>query len=162
MKLWSGAVFAAAALIASNAQAAGIERQQASGAMIASSATVPPGSTLIFLSGATASPINPADTDSADAYGNTEVQTMSILTKMKAQLAAMGLTMGDVVKMTVFLVGDPRLGGKMDRDGMTVSFKKFFGTADQPNLPTRSAFQIAGLARPQQLVEIEAIAAKAP
>ena len=115
-----------------------------------------------YAASATAAPINPADTDSADAYGDTEAQALSIFTKMKAQLAEMGLTMGDMVKLTVFLVGDPKNGGKMDRDGLTRAYKKFFGTADQPNLPTRSAFQISALARPQQLIEIEGIAAKAP
>ncbi|EQB30530.1 RidA family protein [Sphingobium ummariense] len=150
------------ALSATPAHAAGVEHRQAPGAMIASAAIVPPGSTFYYLSGATASPVSPADTESPDAYGDTETQTFSILTKMKAQLAEMGLGMGDVIKLTVFLVGDPKNGGKMDRDGLTRAYKKFFGTADQPNLPTRSAFQIAALARPQQLVEIEAIAAKAP
>jgi enamine deaminase RidA (YjgF/YER057c/UK114 family) len=145
-----------------SAQAATVEHKQTPGAMIASAAIIPPGSTLYYLSGATAAPIDPKDMESPDAFGDTEAQTLSIFTKMKAQLADLGLAMGDVVKLTVFLVGDPKLGGKMDRDGMTKSYKKFFGTADQPNLPTRSAFQIAGLARPQQLVEIEAIAAKAP
>jgi len=145
-----------------SAHAATVEHKQAPGAMIASAAIIPPGSTLYYLSGATAAPIDPKDVESPDAFGDTEAQTLSIFTKMKAQLAELGLTMGDVVKLTVFLVGDPKLGGKMDRDGMTKSYKKFFGTADQPNLPTRSAFQIAGLGRPQQLVEIEAIAAKAP
>ncbi|WP_088183376.1 RidA family protein [Sphingobium sp. Z007] len=145
-----------------SAQAATVEHKQAPGAMIASAAIIPPGSTLYYLSGATAAPIDAKDVESPGAFGDTEVQTLSIFTKMKAQLAELGLTMGDVVKLTVFLVGDPKLGGKMDRDGMTKSYKKFFGTPDQPNLPTRSAFQIAGLGRPQQLVEIEAIAAKAP
>lgn len=150
----------AAASLSSTAHAAPVEHKQAPGAMIASAAVVPPGSTLYFLSGATGAPIDPKDTESPGAFGDTEAQAMSIFTRMKAQLAEMGLTMGDVVKLTVFLVGDPKLGGKMDRDGMTRAYKKFFGTAEQPNLPTRSAFQIAGLARPQQLIEIEAIAAR--
>lgn len=159
------ALIAAAALLAMTAApafAAPVTRKQTDASPIASSATVPAGSTFYFLSGATASPIDPKITDSPDAFGDTEAQAMSIFTKMKAQLADLGLTMGDVVKMTVFLVGDPKLGGKMDRDGMMRAYTKFFGTADQPNKPTRSAFQIAGLARSQQLIEIEAIAAKAP
>lgn len=156
------AATAAPTLAPTSAQAATVEHKQAPGAMIASAAIIPPGSTLYYLSGSTGAPIDPKDMESPDAFGDTEAQTLSIFTKMKTQLAELGLTMGDVVKLTVFLVGDPKLGGKMDRDGMTTSYKKFFGTADQPNLPTRSAFQIAGLGRPQQLVEIEAIAAKAP
>jgi len=144
------------------AHAAGIERKTAPNGMIASSVTVPSGSTLIFLSGSTGSPIDPKDTTSPGAFGNTEVQTMSIFTKMKAQLAEMGLGMGNVVKLTVFMVGDPALGGKMDRDGMTKSYKKFFGTAEQPNVPARSAVQVAALGRPSTRVEIEAIVAKTP
>ncbi|MCP1468408.1 enamine deaminase RidA (YjgF/YER057c/UK114 family) [Sphingobium sp. OAS761] len=160
---YSIAMLAALALAGLSIPAqAQVTRKQSDASPIAGSATVPPGATLYFLSGSTGSPIDPKVTDTPDAYGDTEAQTMSVLTKMKAQLADLGLTMGDVVKMTVFLVGDPKLGGKMDRDGMMRAYLKFFGTADQPNKPTRSAFQIAALARPQQLVEIEVIAAKAP
>ncbi len=150
------------ATLATPAQAEPVTRKQTDASPIASSATVPPGSTLYFLSGAVGAPIDPKVTDTPDAYGDTEAQTFSILTKMKAQLADLGLGMGDVVKMTVFMVGDPKLNGKMDRDGMMRAYLKFFGTAEQPNKPTRSAFQIAGLGKPSQLVEIEAIAAKAP
>lgn len=156
---WSLALCALGMTTGAQAQ---VTRKQSDASPLASSVTVAPGATLYFLSGATGSPIDPKVIDTPDAYGDTEAQTMSILTKMKAQLADLGLGMGDVVKMTVFLVGDPKLGGKMDRDGMMRAYLKFFGTAEQPNKPTRSAFQIAALARPQQLVEIEAIAAKAP
>ena len=159
----AAATLIAIAAAASAGNAAGIERKQsAPTAVIASSAVVPPGSKLIFLSGSTGSPIDPKDTDSPGAFGDTKAQTLNILTKMKAQLADLGLGMGDIVKLTVFMVGDPALGGKMDREGMTTSYKMFFGTPDQPNLPTRSTVQVAALGRPQTLIEIEAIAAKAP
>lgn len=151
---------AAMTVLGATGHAAGVERKQSSPtAMIASSAMVPPGSKIYYLSGSTASPVDPAKTDT---LGDTRTQTLSILTKMKAQLETLGLEMGDIVKLTVFLVGDPTLGGKMDRDGMTASYKMFFGTPDQPNLPTRSTIQVAALGRPQVLVEIEAVAAKAP
>jgi len=38
--------------------------------------------------------------------------------------------------------------------------EKYFGTEDQPNLPARSAFQVAGLAAPGMLVEIEVVLAR--
>ncbi|WP_221792975.1 Rid family hydrolase [Aquisediminimonas sediminicola] len=151
------------AVSANAAYAAGIERTKGSPTSpIASTATVPAGSNLYFLSGSTASAINPADTESPNAFGDTGAQTLSILNKMKAQLATLGLGMGDIVKLNVFLVGVPALDGKMDRDAMNAVFKTFFGTAEQPNLPTRSTVQVAALGRPQILVEIEGIAAKAP
>lgn len=133
-------------------------RMSAPDALIASAVTVPPGSRLIFLSGMTGSPLQPGVTDTPDAFGDTAAQAHSIFTKMKAELEAMGLSMGDVVKLTVFLVGDPKLGGRMDKDGLNREFRLFFGTPDQPNRPARSAVQVAALGRPQTLVEIEAIA----
>ena len=149
------------AALASTAHAAGIERKAAPNAVIASSAVVPPGTRLIFLSGATGSPIDPKDTDSPGAFGDTKAQTLSIFTKMKAQLAEMGLGMGDIVKMNVFLVS-PTPGGHMDSPAMNEVFKTFFGTPEQPNRPARTTVQVAALGRPTTLVEIEAVVAKAP
>ena len=75
-------------------------------------------------------------------------------------LKSMDLSMKDVVKMQVFLVGDPAQGGKLDFAGMMDSYKQFFGTAEQPNLPARSALKVAGLANPGWLVEIEVTAVR--
>jgi enamine deaminase RidA (YjgF/YER057c/UK114 family) len=43
---------------------------------------------------------------------------------------------------------------------MMAGYTKFFGTKEQPNKPARSAVQVAGLAVPGALLEIEVIAAK--
>lgn len=126
--------------------------------VISSTATVPAEMKLVFISGTTPSPLDPAK---PDELGDTRAQTLSVLTKIKTQLESMGMTMGDVVKMTVFLVA-PTPGGRMDSAAMNEVFKTFFGTPEQPNKPTRSTIQIAALGRPTMYVEIEAIAAKAP
>jgi enamine deaminase RidA (YjgF/YER057c/UK114 family) len=68
--------------------------------------------------------------------------------------------MSDVVMMHVFMVGDPAKGGKLDFSGMMAAYTRFFGTKDQPNKPARSAMQVAALAAPWALVEIEVIAVK--
>jgi 2-iminobutanoate/2-iminopropanoate deaminase len=128
-------------------------------AVIAGTATVPPGSKLVFISGTTPSPLDPAVPEN---LGNTREQTLSVLTKIKTTLEGMGMDMGDVVKMTVFLVGVPENGGRMDSAAMNEVFRTFFGTAEQPNRPTRSTIQVAALGRPTMFVEIEAIAATAP
>jgi len=128
-------------------------------AVISSNISVPPGSRIVFVSGTTPSPLDPAD---AENLGDTRQQTLSVLTKIQAQLQALGMDMGDVVKMTVFLVGVPENGGRMDSAAMNEVFRTFFGTAEQPNRPTRSTIQVAALGRPTMYVEIEAIAAKAP
>ena len=66
----------------------------------------------------------------------------------------------DIIKLTVFVAGDPKLGGKMDFAGMNDAFKMYFGTAENPNTVARSTVQVAALAGPAFLVEIEATAAK--
>lgn len=137
-----------------------VERTKSSPtAVISSTATVPPGTKLVFVSGTTPSPLDPAKPED---MGDTKAQTLSVLTKIKTQLESMGLGMGDVVKMTVFLVGVPEKGGRMDSAAMNEVFRTFFGTPEQPNAPTRSTIQVAALGRPTMYVEIEAIAAKAP
>ena len=128
---------------------------------ISSAVTVRAGTDTYFLSGALAPVINKdAPKGSVAAYGDTEVQTVGALNAIKGTLARLGLTMSDVVKMTIFLVGDPGKDNKMDFAGMMAGYKQFFGTADQPNKPSRSAVQVAALAAPGALVEIEVIAAK--
>ena len=56
-------------------------------------------------------------------------------------------------------MGTPETG-KMDFAGFMKGYTQFFGTKAQPKLPTRSAFQVAGLANPNYLVEIEVTAAR--
>ena len=128
---------------------------------ISSAVTVKAGTDTYFLSGALAPVINKdAPKGSTAAYGDTETQTVGALNAIKATLTRLGLGMGDVVKMTIFLVGDPAKDNKMDFAGMMTGYKQFFGTAEQPNKPSRSAVQVAALAAPGALIEIEVIAAK--
>ncbi len=89
-----------------------------------------------------------------------KTQTVGVLKSIEATLKDLGLTMGDVVKMQVFLVGDPKMDGKMDFAGFMKGYTQFFGTQAQPNLPARSAMQVAGLVNPGWLVEIEVTAVR--
>jgi enamine deaminase RidA (YjgF/YER057c/UK114 family) len=92
--------------------------------------------------------------------GNTEAQTVGAIKTIEAALKAQKLTVGDVVMMHVYLAGDPANAGKMDFKGFMAGYTQFFGTKDQPNKPARSAMQVAALAAPTALVEIEVIAVK--
>ena len=116
---------------------------------ISAGAIVPAGSAIFFVSGI----------PGAAAAGNTEAQTKDSLTKLEAVLKANGYSLADVVNAKVYLVADPTTG-KMDFAGMNNSFKTFFGTATEPNKPSRVTVQIAGLAGAGSLVEIELVAAK--
>ena len=119
-------------------------------------ATVPGTATLVFMSGVVPVPADPnAEAGSRAYWGDTEAQTLSALGRLDERLHGLGYSMSQVVKMQAFLVGDPELGGRMDFDGFMRGYRRFFGTTEQPNLPARSAFQIAGLVRPGMLVEIE-------
>lgn len=116
----------------------------------------------LYLSGQLGSPITPADPvkGTEAVYGDTKTQATSALNKIQALLKEQGLDMKDVVKMTVFLAGDPAKGGKLDFPGLQAAYTQYFGTAAQPNKPARSAMQVAALAAPWALVEIEVIAVK--
>lgn len=157
------ALFALLVLAPSMAAAAGVVRHKIpnSNFPIAAAVEVPAGSTTVYLSGAVP-PVANADepADSIAAYGDTEAQTVAVLGRIKSQLEGLGLTMGDVVKMQVFLVGDPEQAGRMDFGGFMKGYSQFFGTEQQPNLPARSTMQVAALANPGFLVEIEVTAVR--
>lgn len=154
-----------ALMLAANAAAANdVVRHKLPGGStfpISAAVEVPAGKTTVYLSGMVPAAIN-ADMakDVARTYGDTKTQTISVMNVIKAQLEAIGLGMGDVVKMQVFLVGDPAKEGKMDFGGFMEGYSQFYGTADQPNLPVRSTMQVAALANPAFLVEIEVTAVR--
>lgn len=121
---------------------------------------VPPGHTIYFFSGTTADPLNPnIPAGSPGRMGDTVQQADNILNKLKDMLAKNNLGFGDVIKATVFLVADPAKGNMIDFAGLNGEWAKRFGTADQPNRPSRSAIEVR-LPTPGALVEIELVAEK--
>jgi enamine deaminase RidA (YjgF/YER057c/UK114 family) len=139
-----------------------IVRRQTSEFPIASSVRVPPGTELVFLSGTLADVAKPdAPAGSVERLGDTESQAASVLGKLGQELAASGLTFADVVKMNVFLVGDPAKGGRMDFEGLMKAYTRYVGAPTQGKLPARTTVQVAALPMPGALVEIEVIAARA-
>lgn len=98
-----------------------------------------------------------ADPNTVQAYGDLTTQTVGVLTRIKGILEGMGLTMGDVVKMQVFLVHVR--DAPLDFKGFMAGYTRFFG-GDQPNLPARTTVGVAALANPGFLVEIEVTAVK--
>lgn len=128
---------------------------------ISAAVEVPAGKSIVFLSGSVPPVVDPkAPKDSPAAYGDTKTQTIGVLTAIQKQLQGMHLGMGDIVKMQAFLVADQAHGGRMDFAGFMAGYTQFFGTSEQPKLPARSAFQVAGLANPGFRVEIEVIAVR--
>ena len=127
---------------------------------IVSAVTVPAGATTYYISGIPGGPRDPnAPEGSPNRWGDTTQQADDVLNKLEGVLKQLGLTFGDVVKATVFLVADPANGGKINFPAMNAEWSKRFGTATQPNKPARSTVQV-GLATPGPLVEIELVAVK--
>lgn len=124
---------------------------------------VPPNAELLFVSGVVPQILNPdADPNSREAYGDTREQTISVLSAMKERMEAAGWSMGDIVMMRVYLVGDEATGGRLDFAGFMDGYSQFFATPEQPNKPARAVTEVAGLIRPGWRVEIEAQAARIP
>jgi enamine deaminase RidA (YjgF/YER057c/UK114 family) len=125
---------------------------------IAQSVQVSGNATTFYVSGQVPPVVNKdADPSSVSAYGDTKTQTVGVLNRIKAILEGQGLSMGDVVKMQVFLVHST--SAPMDFKAFMEGYTQFFG-GSQPNLPARSVVGVASLANPGFLVEIEVIAVK--
>jgi 2-iminobutanoate/2-iminopropanoate deaminase len=100
---------------------------------------------LVFISGQVG-----ALDDAGKPISTVEGQTRQLLRKMKIALEAAGASLSDVTKTTVFLVN------VNDFAVMNQVYKEFF----PKDPPARSTVIVAGLAKPEWLVEIEAIAYK--
>jgi len=163
MRALLGAALGIALVPAAPAMAQVVKYETGPKDRILQGAEVKAGTDLFFLSGQLASPIDPKksfmDVKSVDDLGDTKTQTISALAKIKALLESKGYTMADLVKLTLFVAPDPKTG-KMDFAGANEGFLQFFRTADNPSTVARSAFQVAALAGPFFLIEIEATAAK--
>ena len=155
------AALALSAGVAGGASAQDIVRGGDPKSAIASVVTVPAGYDTIYVSGMVPPMIDPKGDPALPAtFGDTKTQTMGVLKRIEDALKTQGASMADVVMMRVLLVGDPAKQGKMDFAGMMEAYRTYFGTAEQPNKPSRITSQVAGLVAGGMLVEIEVQAAK--
>jgi len=108
-------------------------------------AEVPPGTRLLFLAGQVG---NRADGSLPDGV---EDQAVQALENIRLILAAQGAGPQDIVKLTFYVAAKPASLAKLNAKRAEM----FAGTAPPPS----TWIQVAGLARPEYLVEIEAVAA---
>ena len=121
---------------------------------------VPADATVVYLSGTVPEIADEtAEKGSPEYFGDTATQTASVLASIENKLAGIDLDMGDVIKMQAYLVA-PEGSNGMDFQGFMNGYIQYFGTDQQPELPTRSVFEVAGLANPSWLVEIEVVAVR--
>ena len=160
-----------ALLIAGQAGAQAVERYTspptaAGPAMILQGAKVKAGSDILYLSGQLASPIDPKKPmgpgmTMAD-YGDTKTQTISTLNKIKAALAARGLCDVGRVQDDDLRRGPIPSWARWTLPASTRGSSSSSATPTTQTPSPASAFQVAALAGPNFLVEIEVIAAKSP
>ena len=117
---------------------------------------VPPGSSLLFLSGFAPGRVrDDVDGESGAAHGDMEEQTRSVLSSIQRSLQSKGYGLESVVKLVVYFKDVP---GGIDLEGFGRAYRDFF--PHESPLPARSRVVENGLMRPGWLVEIEAVAAR--
>ena len=158
-----GCLLSVAATVPAGAHAI-LRRADQSAPVVSTSVLVPAGVDLVFVSAILPDAADPAaPASSARRFGDTATQAKSVLAKIARELESHGLTMADVIKMNIFLVGDPGRKGEVDYLGLTQAYLGLYGMRTlEKSLPARTTVQVAGLPVPGVLVAIEVIAAKHP
>jgi enamine deaminase RidA (YjgF/YER057c/UK114 family) len=120
---------------------------------------VPEGKDIFFTSGLVSKVLNPdAPAGDMSKYGNAYEQSSGTLQRIKETLEAEGYSMEDVFFLRVYLVPDE--SGKIDWDAWFKAYAEYFNNNENPNKVARSTIGVYKLARPELLVEVEAVAAK--
>lgn len=109
-----------------------------------SQAVITEGGRIVWLAGQ----VGPADASGRSLTGDFDGQVREIFSRLRQTLEEAGGTLADMVTMTVFIT-DARLG-----DRFTQLRKETFGD----NFPASALITVAGLARPELLVEVQGVA----
>ena len=109
-----------------------------------SPAVITQGGTAVYLAGVTVS----VDSKGKALTGDFDGQVREIFAKLGKTLEEAGGKLSDMVTMTVFIT-DPRYG-----DRFTQLRREIFGD----NFPASALITVAGLARPEMLVEVQGVA----
>jgi 2-iminobutanoate/2-iminopropanoate deaminase len=109
-----------------------------------SQAVITEGGRIVWLAGQ----VGPADVSGRSLTGDFDGQVREIFSRLRQTLEEAGGTLANMVTMTVFIT-DARLG-----DRFTQLRKEIFGD----NFPASALITVAGLARPELLVEVQGVA----
>jgi enamine deaminase RidA (YjgF/YER057c/UK114 family) len=119
-------------------------KREAAQARAYSQAVVTEGGRTVWLAGQ----VGAADAAGKPLTGDFDGQVRAVFDRLGQTLAEAGGSLGDMVTMTVFIT-DARYG-----DRFTQLRKEIFGD----NFPASALITVAGLARPEFLVEVQGIA----
>ena len=109
-----------------------------------SQAVVTAGGRTVWLAGQ----VGPTDAAGRSLAGDFDAQVREVFARLGHTLAEIGGSLADMVTMTVFIT-DARYG-----DRFTELRKEIFGD----NFPASALITVAGLARPELLVEVQGVA----
>lgn len=109
-----------------------------------SQAVITAGGRIVWLAGQ----VGPADASGKSLAGDFDGQVREVFSRLRQTLEEAGGTLADMVTMTVFIT-DTRYG-----DRFTQLRKEIFGD----NFPASALITVAGLARPELMVEVQGIA----
>lgn len=120
---------------------------------------IPEGKEIFYTSGLVSEVLNPdAPAGDMSKYGNTYQQSIGTLKRIQETIEAEGFKMQDVFFLRVYLAPDE--SGEIDWDAWFKAYGEFFNNQENPNKVARSTIGVYKLARPELLVEVEAVAAK--
>jgi 2-iminobutanoate/2-iminopropanoate deaminase len=119
-------------------------KREAAQARAYSQAVITEGGRVVWLAGQTAG----ADAAGNALAGDFDGQVREVFSRLAKTLEEAGGALSDMVTMTVFIT-DARFG-----DGFTQLRQEIFGD----NFPASALITVAGLARPEMLVEVQGIA----
>ena len=119
-------------------------KRQAAQARAYSQAVITEGGKVVWLAGQ----VGPADASGRSLAGDFDGQVREVFSRLGQTLEEAGGSLADIVTMTVFIT-DARHG-----DRFTELRKGIFGD----NFPASALITVAGLARPELLVEVQGMA----
>ena len=119
-------------------------KREAAQALAYSQAVITQGGRAVWLAGQVVA----ADASGKSLAGDFDAQVREVFSRLGRTLEEAGGSLADMVTMTAFIT-DARYG-----DRFTQQRKEIFGD----NFPTSALITVAGLARPEMLVEVQGIA----
>ena len=119
-------------------------KRQTAHARAYSQAVITEGGRIVWLAGQ----VGAADASGNSLAGDFDGQVQEVFSRLSQTLEEAGGSLADMVTMTVFIT-DARFG-----DRFTELRKEIFGD----NFPASALITVAGLARPEMLVEVQGIA----
>ncbi|MCU0392029.1 MAG: RidA family protein [Thermoflexibacter sp.] len=135
-----------------------VKRYDNSSSQILQGVEIPANKKLFFSSGIVAPVLDSTSNDTYKRYGDTYTQSINTLKRIEDILKKAGLGLKDVVFLKIYIAPDPNKNKDFDFAAWFRAYQVFFNNPQNPVKVARTTLGTAALARPELLVEIEAIA----